>query len=122
MKNNILIAEFMGMTFGDPNDNSVMIQMTPKGNEVVPIESMQFHKEWNWLMPVVIKIDNLTTLSSPQFTSYLYSLDMIADGHVTVWDSFNATTIISVPTEGRYSIRPVYEAVVEFINFYNQKK
>ena len=55
MENNKLIAEFMGMTYSDPNDNSVMIQMTPQGNEVVPIESMQYHNSWDWLMPVVQK-------------------------------------------------------------------
>ena len=54
-KENKLIAEFMGMTYGDPNDNSVMIQMTTQGNEVVPIESMQYHSSWDWLMPVIDK-------------------------------------------------------------------
>jgi len=54
MKNdNKLIAEFMGMEYGVPNDNSVMIQMTPQGNEVVPINSMEYHTSWDWLMPVV---------------------------------------------------------------------
>ena len=56
MKDNKLIAEFMGMTYGDPNDNSVMIQMTHQGNEVVPIESMEYHKSWDWLMPVANEI------------------------------------------------------------------
>jgi len=55
-ENNKLIAEFMGMTYGDPNDNSVMIQMTPQGNEVVPIKSMKYHCSWDWLMPVVREI------------------------------------------------------------------
>ena len=55
-ENNKLIAEFMGMTYGDPNDNSVMIQMTPQGNEVVPIESMQYHTSWDWLIPVANEI------------------------------------------------------------------
>ena len=53
MKDNKIIAEFMGMNYGDPNDNSVMIQMTPQGNEVVPIDSMKYHLSWDWLMPVV---------------------------------------------------------------------
>ena len=54
MKNdNKLIAEFMGMEYGVPNDNSVMIQMTPQGNEVVPINSMEYHTSWDWLMPVI---------------------------------------------------------------------
>ena len=59
MKDNKLIAEFMGMTYGDPNDNSVMIQMTHQGNEVVPIESMEYHSSWDWLMPVVEEIESM---------------------------------------------------------------
>ena len=54
MKNNKLIAEFMGMTYHH-NDNSVMIQMTSQGNEIVPIDSMGYHNSWDWLMPVVEK-------------------------------------------------------------------
>ena len=53
MNDNKLIAEFMGMTYGDPNDNSVMTQ----GSEVIPIESMEYHTSWDWLMPVVEKIE-----------------------------------------------------------------
>ena len=45
MTNNKLIAQFMGMTYGDPNDNSVMTQTTPQGNEIVPIESMDYPTE-----------------------------------------------------------------------------
>jgi len=59
MNSNKLIAEFMGMTYGDPNDDSVMIQTTPQGNEVVPIESMEYHTSWDWLMPVIENIDHL---------------------------------------------------------------
>ena len=59
MNDNKLIAEFMGMTYGDPNDDSVMIQMTSQGNEVVPIITMKYHISWDWLMPVVEKIENL---------------------------------------------------------------
>jgi hypothetical protein len=56
MTNNKLIAQFMGMTYGDPNDNSVMTQTTPQGNEIVPIESMDYHSSWDWLMPVANEI------------------------------------------------------------------
>lgn len=61
MESNELIAEFMSMNYGDPKDNSVMIQMTPQGSEVVPINSMKYHSSWDWLMLVVqkcYKIDN----------------------------------------------------------------
>ena len=63
MKDNKLIAEFMGMTYGDPNDNSVMIQMTHQGNEVVPIESMKYHNSWDWLMPVVREVLTIVNIN-----------------------------------------------------------
>jgi hypothetical protein len=60
MEYNKLMAEFMGMTYEDPNDRSVMIKRTPQGNEVVPIESMRYHTSWDWLMPVIENIDHLS--------------------------------------------------------------
>tara|TARA_R110000782_G_scaffold29444_3_gene73233 strand:+ start:279 stop:557 length:279 start_codon:yes stop_codon:yes gene_type:complete len=92
MKDNKLIAEFMGMTYSDPNDNSVMIQMTPQGNEVVPIESMQYHTSWDWLMPVIENIDHLQ--------------------HEPVMSIEKALST--------RSIDDTYKAVVEFINEYNK--
>jgi hypothetical protein len=91
MKYNKLIAEFMGMTYGDPNDNSVMIQMTPQGNEVVPIESMKYHCSWDWLMPVVEKIEQV---------------------HEGVPKQLIHLSLLSTRDE-------VYNAVVEFINQLN---
>tara|TARA_R110000744_G_scaffold136515_4_gene246444 strand:+ start:1618 stop:1881 length:264 start_codon:yes stop_codon:yes gene_type:complete len=61
MKNNKIIAEFMGMTFDDMNDKSVMIHITSEGNEVIHIDSMKYHISWDWLMPVVDKIEGLGT-------------------------------------------------------------
>ena len=80
----------MGMTCGDPNDDSVMIQATPRGNEAVPFESMQYHSSWDWLMPVIDKC---------------YQEHMskhIADAVMTC-DKDKA-----------------YQAVIEFINEYNK--
>ena len=89
MTNNKLIAEFMGMTYGDPNDNSVMTHTTPQGNEIVPIESMDYHKSWDWLMPVVKKC-------------------MITGDNTDYWDDiFDALSLLS--------INAVYGEVVEFI-------
>tara|TARA_R110000787_G_scaffold36651_5_gene93402 strand:+ start:3404 stop:3679 length:276 start_codon:yes stop_codon:yes gene_type:complete len=90
MKENKLIAEFMGMNYGDPNDNSVMIQMTPQGNEVVPINSMEYHSSWDWLMPVVEKI---------------YQLGLDNESALLVRDAVAEANLDST-----------YKAVVEFIN------
>lgn len=92
MNQNKLIAEFMGMTYGDTNDGSVMTQMTSQGNEVVPIESMEYHKSWDWLMPVVEKCFNGTAVQ-------------VEDNKDNFFDIKN-----SLP-----NMEATYKAVVEFI-------
>ena len=97
MKENKLIAEFMGMTYSDPNDNSVMIQMTPQGNEVVPIESMQYHTSWDWLMPVVREVLTIVDINLVN-----YCVDELK---FCVLDN---------------DIDGAFEEVVEFINYLNK--
>ena len=75
MTNNKLIAEFMGMTYGDPNDNSVMTQTTPQGNEIVPIESMNYHKSWDWLMPVISKCRTESNSENDYWEGIYYTLE-----------------------------------------------
>lgn len=106
MNSNKLIAEFMGMTYGDPNDDSVMIQTTPQGNEVVPIESMEYHTSWDWLMPVVEKIESLR---DPNGNAYRFSIDMCNA-------QIEGTTIGVLG--GAYKLDTVYKAVVQFIKNY----
>ena len=103
MKNNKLIAEFMGMTYGDPNDNSIMTQTTPQGNEIVPIESMDYHSSWDWLMPVIDKISGIKNWSINA------TLDWLSESE------FN----IQQESDGFYTIEDVYLAVVEFIKRIN---
>ncbi len=107
-ENNKLIAEFMGMNYGDPNDNSVMIQMTPQGNEVVPIDSMKYHCSWDWLMPVVEKIENFGF-------EFIIAESRCKIKHNTdhsIEELFHIETIGS-------KINTTYDAVVQFIKEYN---
>ena len=107
---NKLIAEFMGMTYGDPNDNSVMIQMTPYGNEVVPIESMEYHTSWDWLMPVVERIE-----SDDRYDVHILQYGTrITDNQKEI---VNNVANISFDKK----IEHTYQAVVEFINQYNKQ-
>tara|TARA_R110001592_G_scaffold356680_1_gene658981 strand:+ start:487 stop:840 length:354 start_codon:yes stop_codon:yes gene_type:complete len=104
MKNNKLIAEFMGMNYGDPKDNSVMIQMTPQGSEVVPINSMKYHSSWDWLMPVVEKIENL----GYEFTIVENRCKVSNNTDHSVKELFHIETIGS-------KIETTYDAVIQFI-------
>lgn len=56
-RDNKLIAEFMGMNIHH-NDKSMMVKSTSQGNEVVPINALQYDTSWDWLMPVIEKIQD----------------------------------------------------------------
>jgi hypothetical protein len=130
MENNKLIAEFMGAeieenykqypwTWDDDYPNPrIRIRITlpldtlPKSQKfgVYYVEGLQYHTDWNWLMPVVEKID----------------LILPDDNLVTI--SFNRCLIewfekgITFEGLGNTRIEATYKAVVEFIIFYNENK
>ena len=115
MKDNKLIAEFMGMTYGDPNDKSVMIQMTPQGNEVVPIESMEYHTSWDWLMDVVDKIE-CTPIDNDDNSDNFFNV------MIEVFECNINGGEICICESGNTKREATYKAVVEFINQYNKNK
>tara|TARA_R100000951_G_scaffold46371_1_gene39411 strand:+ start:210 stop:653 length:444 start_codon:yes stop_codon:yes gene_type:complete len=93
MKNNKIIAEFMGMTI-DNNDKSMMIFKTPQGNDIIYIDELKYHCSWDWLMPVIEKIKEIRPLP---------------DEHD---DSFSWVCRSS-------DIEAEYNSIVEFIKEYN---
>ena len=110
-ENNRLIAKFMGMTYGDLNDDSVMIQMTPKGNEVVPIELMEYHTSWDWLMPVVEKIER----------EYMYAVQPCWEHCIIDKAGENTEDFERIEVDSCDKLSATYGAVVEFIKWYNMK-
>jgi|TARA_R110002012_G_scaffold319816_1_gene541441 hypothetical protein len=54
MEDNTLIAEFMGMELGD--DKTVYYDDAENLHPPTPVNELQFHTSWDWLMPVVYKI------------------------------------------------------------------
>lgn len=107
MENNRLIAEFMGGTI---NSSETLIDI---GNTINcgksiynrngamqvglwPINDLRYHESWDWLMPVVNKINNTGT----------------ADG--ILYDLFNAIKNVD--------IEKAHKEVVTFIKWYNKNK
>ena len=54
MKNNKLIAEFMGASFNDKGMTRICGEF---GLERVSALNLKYHTSWEWLMPVCQKID-----------------------------------------------------------------
>ena len=54
MKDNKLIAEFMGISI-DGEFAYIEDEGSPL-EEVIPINKLNYHNSWDWLMPVIIKM------------------------------------------------------------------
>lgn len=93
MNNNKLIAEFMGWTPCDSNDNT-MYANPQDHSDAWSTDEMRFHESWDWLMPVIESIDHL------QYELVQGIEDALATRH----------------------IGDTYQAVVEFIKENNQIK
>jgi hypothetical protein len=130
MEHNKLIAEFMDDYFDTGLEPAYYIRY----NKEYKIGDSQFHKSWDWLMPVVEKIESL------DLKEYGYQWEGI-DGeieynngsicveiernHCWIWVDLSLdpphtlnekTSHINFPTK----IEATYAAVVEFIEYYNE--
>ena len=107
MKNNKVIAEFMGIEEAyNPNGNDwVLKTTTPDTNgdtdilESLKDNELQYHSSWDWLMPVVVKL----------FDDEYNEFDGADDLSFRLND-----TLLEVNLDSLHSI------VVEFINEYNK--
>tara|TARA_R100000781_G_scaffold114057_1_gene83948 strand:+ start:788 stop:1114 length:327 start_codon:yes stop_codon:yes gene_type:complete len=106
MKDNELIAEFMGAKYVDEHliefENFYSFNEINEGEFVYtnwfdPENELQYHTSWDWLMPVKDKVIPLTDDLPPKF------YDMIVDGLITS------------------NITQVYNSCVEVIKFYNNQ-
>lgn len=115
---NKLIAEFMGWEISGPGFPS---GYNNPHNLYCHFEDLEFNHSWDWLMPVVEKIENLGFWTKIQahtsFDNLYKSCDIKkqkprSDGDYLY--NYEGDWIES-------KIEAVYNAVVEFIKFYNEK-
>jgi len=122
-ENNKMIAEFMGarpITFTDKTKGHSFWKdegiegrygAFPDGSSNYFDYDKGYHTSWDWLMPVVEKIESLG-----------YSYDRInADVFINTQEGKN---IIPNPMDGNTMtmLQKTYNAVIEFINQYNKNK
>ena len=111
IENNKLIAEFMGYEF---ITNNIFINRLPK-DFLNNSESYKcFHNSWDWLMPVVDKIESFI-FQNDEF----YNFNILGGCYVIVISSHGNELITS--DEGQSKLECVYIAIIEFIKWYNQQ-
>lgn len=104
-ENNEIIAEFMGGKW-----QCIWIF---DGNNGLPqnTTNLMFDRSWDWLMPVVEKINN-TKVNGERIDVIIYRRTC----HI------NDPEQIIIETTGEDMLSCTYKAVVEFIKFYNEQK
>ena len=138
VEKNKLIAQFLGWELYNglnPKWNGSFETNKPfLGSRVYEQHELKFNTSWDWLMPVVEKIENYHT---PNF----YSFDEGNENDYSVSFSIDSSCIICTihykqpdPTKQRKTkqfstnvqtlkmskIEPTYNVVVDFIKFYNE--
>lgn len=120
-ENNKLIAEFMKFDFSRfsndgiiefPNDSFFEFQYN-----TFTLEELKFHSDWNWLMEVVEKIEEL------EYTVNIYKTPNTGVNYCEVNEPTQSGERCKSFQHSRESkIQAVYIACVEFIKWYNQQK
>jgi len=128
MENNKLIAEFMGVNptiLGDEITYEMygVIDCIEDGVDEQHFfleEQLLFHTSWDWLMPVVEKIESFQDgEDGDSMRGNLYNF-RIEQYFVYILDGESMDVIIEM--NGDSKIDATYKAVVEFINEYNKNK
>ena len=109
IENNKIIAEFLSVKIHpcETIENFKFLPIEERGlYNGYFIDELKYHEDWNWLMVVVEKIESLG-----------YRIEIVK--HICrIYLSNKETIIIS---ENTPKIEAVYNAVVEFIKWYNNQ-
>jgi hypothetical protein len=110
---NRMISEFMGYETYE-HTNSISIRIT-EGNEFNSSDighvHTKFHTSWDWLMPVIEKIERLGFTVEKNFQPIDNDWQcLVVKGNDILFQEFN-----------EQSIQAMHYVVVEFIEMYNQK-
>jgi hypothetical protein len=121
IENNKLIAMFMGAVPDTDELSEWWGGITfPHGYDRTL--ALKYHSSWDWLMPVVEKIENFSTGGE----GYEYGHAVIVNNwSVDIKDMLNGELRVSIcpsSTKINSKIEAVYLAVVEFIKWYNKSK
>ena len=114
MKDNKLIAEFMGLQKTDVGwyDNDMMLSQyvyDQQNGNCFDEHELAFDTSWDWLMPVVEKIES----------DERYDVDILQYGTRIRENQKNIVSNIADISFDK-KIEHTYDAVVEFINQYNK--
>ena len=121
-ENNKLIAIFMGLKYNPITANHGIRDNTwQKGGEV--FFELKYHTSWDWLMPVVEKIESIKRTDGAHISQYSFNWVSYIYLH-RCWIQNNTTTedVLEDSCDGETKIEATYNTVVEMIKYLNTQK
>ena len=124
IENNKLIAEFMGGEFANHNCQPTAYwefwkDEPPSNAPYIFNRHLKYHTSWDWLMPVVEKVTSLTKekryIPPGKYLEYKEQRDKYDEQWEKLFD-YQAYNFFSG------EIKSIYQAIVEFIKWYNSNK
>lgn len=116
IEGNKIIVKFDGFKFynDDPITYPIGYYIGEfKGERIIKQEDeFEYHSFWDWLMPIVEKIESMNELVSIEQKSCIIINDKDPDLHNWFMN----------PIETKTKIEAVWFAVIDFIQWYNQNK
>lgn len=110
---NRIIAEFMGRPYKFPRTKF----STGKAYEEIILPD--YNRGWNELMPVVEKIATIVIKSNASYNSdHIPVIIIVPNGYVKINNLRDERIFVNVAVEGSL-INAVWQAVVQFIQWYN---
>ena len=124
IENNTIFAEFLDWEFDDLSETFEtpflkLVEPQAFGDEQFSCKlqdfELEFHSDWNWLMSVVEKIENL----QDENNCAIYNVQ-IEQSFTEIIDNHTSETIIyNIDADSK--IEAVYNTVIEFIKWYNEQ-
>jgi hypothetical protein len=112
---NKLIAEFMGIEKISYSDTPT-VERFRYGNSMLFETDLKYHTSWDWLMPVVEKIQSIDITPAPNYRGY--RIEIVPSGYVSIKGFPMPPILANVSIEGSL-INAVYQAVIQFVEWYN---
>jgi len=106
LEGNKLIAKFMGAEIDENFARFLNYSNDSVSGRGYHIFELLYHSSWDWLMPVVEKIESLKEVESAFIIELNYCSIWVKDNLV-----FN--------TEEKTKIKSVYKTIIEFIKWHN---
>lgn len=115
-KSNELIAKFMGYSKHPDYDGFEI------GGDPYHASQLRYHNDWNWLIPVVEKIESIKDKHHGYFGVYINSNSCTIQGtNLRLDEPMSNPPIYYGQRVSDTKLNATYEAVFDFIKWYNKQ-